>query len=222
LRFYFFILFGTWSLVLAILPIYMLKVGLTGGIGSGKTTVAKIFELLGVPVYYADEAAKRIMNEDDELKKSLQKQFGDAAYKNGELDRGYLSSKVFHDPYQLEFLNALVHPATLRDAANWMARQKTIYIIKEAALIFESGSSEQLDYVIGVYAPSSLRIKRTMERNGVTREEVVKRMNNQIDERIKMKLCDFVIYNDEEQLVIPQVLQLNQRLLELAGENPTS
>jgi dephospho-CoA kinase len=200
----------------------MLKIGLTGGIGSGKTTVAKIFELLGVPVYYADEAAKRIMNDDEELKRSIQKQFGEAAYKGGELDRAYLSSKVFQDPFQLEILNALVHPATLRDAARWMDRQKTAYTIKEAALIFESNAAEQLDYVIGVYAPVSLRIKRTMERNGVTREEVVKRMNNQIDEQIKMKLCDFVIYNDEEQLVMPQVLQLHQMLLQLAGENPKS
>jgi dephospho-CoA kinase len=197
----------------------VLRVGLTGGIGSGKTTVAKIFELLGAPVYYADEAAKRIMNEDDELKRAIQKQFGEAAYKSGELDRAYLSSKVFHDPFQLEILNALVHPATLRDAATWVDRQKTPYTIKEAALIFESNASEQLDYVIGVYAPASLRIKRTMERNGVPREEVVKRINNQIDERIKMKLCDFVIYNDEEQLVIPQVLQLDQKLLDLARES---
>jgi dephospho-CoA kinase len=196
----------------------MLKIGLTGGIGSGKTTVAKVFELLGAPVYYADEAAKRIMNEDVELKRAIQKQFGEVAYKNGELDRAYLSSKVFNDPFQLEILNALVHPATLRDAANWMNRQKTAYTIKEAALIFESGAAEQLDYIIGVYAPTELRIKRIMERNGMTHEEVAKRMNNQIDERIKMKLCDFVIYNDEEQLVIPQVLQLNQQLLEFARE----
>ncbi|TMI85267.1 MAG: dephospho-CoA kinase, partial [Bacteroidetes bacterium] len=193
----------------------VLRVGLTGGIGSGKTTVAKIFELLGVPVYYADDAAKRIMNEDADLKRSIQKQFGEAAYKSGELDRAYLSAKVFHDPFQLEMLNALVHPATIRDATKWMDRQEAAYTIKEAALIFESGAFEQLDYVIGVYAPASLRIKRTMGRNGVSREEVAKRMNNQIDERIKMKLCDFVIYNDEEQLVIPQVLQLNQKLLEL-------
>jgi len=200
----------------------VLRVGLTGGIGSGKTTVAKIFELLGVPVYYADEAAKRIMNEDEELKKSIQKQFGEAAYKGGELDRAYLSSKVFNDPFQLEMLNALVHPATIRDAANWMDRQQTAYTIKEAALIFESAASEQLDFVIGVYAPVDLRLKRTMHRNGVSREEVVKRMSNQIDERIKMKLCDFVVYNDEEQLVIPQVLQLNQTLLQLAREKSRS
>ncbi|HET9826319.1 MAG TPA: dephospho-CoA kinase [Chitinophagaceae bacterium] len=196
----------------------MLKVGLTGGIGSGKTTVAKIFELLGVPVYYADDEAKRIMNEDEELKKSIQRQFGENAYKNGELDRTYLAARVFHDPFQLEILNSLVHPATIRDAAKWMNQQDAPYTLKEAALIFESGAIEQLDYVIGVYAPLSLRMKRIMERNGVDQEEVIKRMNNQIDEQIKMKLCDFVIHNDEQQLVIPQVMELHQTLLRLSRE----
>lgn len=196
----------------------MLKLGLTGGIGSGKTTVAKVFELLGAPVYYADDEAKRIMNEDKQLRVSIQKHFGDAAYKNDELDRAYLASKVFHDPLQLEKLNSLVHPATIRDAAEWMNRQHTAYVIKEAALIFESGAAEHLDYVIGVYAPLPLRIKRTMERNDLNQDEVVKRMKNQIDEHIKMKLCDFVIYNDEQQLVIPQVIELHEKFLKLAKE----
>jgi dephospho-CoA kinase len=200
----------------------MLKFGFTGGIGSGKTTVAKIFELLVVPVYYADDAAKRIMNEDEELKVAIQKQFGRDAYKNGKLDRTYLSSKVFNDLFQLELLNALVHPATIRDAASWMSRQlaesggNIPYTIKEAALIFESGSAEQLDFIIGVDAPVELRIKRTMERNNSTYDEVLKRMNNQVDEKIKMKLCDFVIYNDEQQLLIPQVIELHEKLLGLA------
>src|ERR1043165_3634636 len=135
----------------------MMNIGLTGGIGSGKTTVAKIFELLGIPVYYADDSAKRIMSEDEDLKTAIQNQFGKEAYQNGELNRAYLSAKVFSDPSQLEVLNSIVHPATIRDAAKWMARQKTPYTIKEAALIFESGSAEQLDYVIGVYAPAPLR-----------------------------------------------------------------
>lgn len=199
----------------------MLKVGLTGGIGSGKTTVAKIFELLGAPVYYADDEARRIMNEDEDLRLSIQNRFGRDAYKNGELDRTYLASKVFHDPFQLEILNALVHPATIRDAARWMSRQNSPYTIKEAALIFESGASEQLDYIVGVYAPAALRIKRTMERNGISHEDVLKRMNNQIDEQIKMKLCDFVVYNDEQQLVIPQVIALHEKLLTLSGKVAT-
>ena len=191
----------------------MIKIGLTGGIGSGKTTVAKIFELLGIPVYYADDAAKRIMNEDEELKTAIQKQFGKDAYDNEGLDRTFLSAKVFTDPVQLEILNSLVHPATIRDAAKWMSQQKTSYTIKEAALIFESGSAEHLDYVIGVYAPTQLRIKRAMERNHLGYEEVTQRINKQVDENIKMKLCDFVIYNDEQHLLITQVIELHKKLL---------
>jgi dephospho-CoA kinase len=194
----------------------MIRVGLTGGIGSGKTTVAKIFELLGVPVYYADDAAKRIMNEDEELKLAIKKQFGDASYKNNELDRTYLSSKVFNDPVQLEKLNSLVHPATIRDAGNWMNKQKTPYTIKEAALIFESGAAEQLDYVIGIYASIETRIKRTMERDKISEDEIKKRMNAQLDEKIKLKLCDFILQNDEQQLLLPQVIELHKKLLELA------
>jgi len=197
----------------------MIRVGLTGGIGSGKTTVAKTFELLGVPVYYADDAARRIMKEDKELRAAIQKQFGDASYKNDELDRAYLASKVFNNPRQLEVLNALVHPATLRDAASWMTKQQAPYGIKEAALIFESGSAAQLDYVIGVYAPENLRVKRAMERNNMTHDEVVKRMGAQIDETIKMKLCDFVIRNDEQEPVIPQVLGLHEKLQKLAAKS---
>lgn len=197
----------------------VLRVGLTGGIGSGKTTVAKIFELLGIPVYYADDAAKKIMNEDNELKAAIQKQFGAEAYKNGELNRAYLSTKVFNDAFQLEILNSLVHPATIRDAARWMEGQKSSYTIKEAALIFESGSAEYLDYVIGVYAPAQLRIERTMERNHVGLDDVTQRMNKQLDEDMKMKLCDFVIYNDEKHLLIPQVIELHQKLLRLSREH---
>ncbi len=194
----------------------MMNIGLTGGIGSGKTTVAKIFELLGIPVYYADDAAKRIMSEDAQLKAAITKQFGKEAYSNGELNRAYLSAKVFNDPFQLEILNSLVHPATILDAAKWMSQQKTSYTIKEAALIFESGSAEYLDFVIGVYAPAQLRIQRAMERNHFSYEEVKQRMHKQLDEDMKMKLCDFVIYNDEQQLLIPQVIELHQKLLSLA------
>jgi dephospho-CoA kinase len=191
----------------------MLKIGLTGGIGSGKSTVAKVFEVLGIPVYYADDAAKRLMNEDTALQLKIQKQFGEAAYANGQLNRKYIADIVFTSPEKLELLNTIVHPATLQDAEKWMQQQTTPYAIKEAALIFESGAQEHLDFVIGVYAPAPLRIQRTMQRDGVTREEVIARMDKQLDETIKMRLCDFVITNDEQELLVPQVLALHRQLL---------
>ena len=193
----------------------MLKIGITGGIGSGKSTVAKLFEVLGIPVYYADNAAKQLMNENETLKQQVQKEFGNEAYTNGKVNRKYIADIVFANPEKLELLNSLVHPATLQDAEEWMNKQDAPYTIKEAALIFESGAQEQLDYVIGVYAPTPLRIQRTMQRDNISREEVMARMNKQIDETIKMRLCDFVITNDEQQMVIPQVIELHQKLLTL-------
>lgn len=192
----------------------MLQIGLTGGIGSGKSTIAKVFETLGIPVYYADDASKKLMNEDKELKKQIIRHFGDASYTDNQLNRSYIASVVFADKTKLELLNNLVHPATIRDAKRWMKEQNAPYAIKEAALIFESGSAEGLDYIIGVFAPQALRIKRTMDRDNVTKEAVINRMQNQVDEAMKMRLCDFVIYNDEQQLVIPQVLKLHELFLQ--------
>ena len=193
----------------------MLKIGITGGIGSGKSTVAKVFEVLGIPVYYADDAAKRLMNEDEELKEKIQIQFGNEVYKNGKLDKKYLADIVFSSPEKLALLNALVHPATLKDADAWMQKQITPYTLKEAALIFESGAQQNLDYVIGVTAPAPLRIQRTMNRDRITREAVIARMDKQMDETIKMKLCDFVIKNDEQEMLLPQVLALHEKLVAL-------
>ncbi|HSU28395.1 MAG TPA: dephospho-CoA kinase [Chitinophagaceae bacterium] len=191
----------------------MLKIGLTGGIGSGKSVVARVFEILGVPVYYADDAAKMLMNTDASLKASIIEHFGEEAYKQNLLDRKWLASVVFNDPAKLELLNSLTHPATIRDAENWMKRQKTPYIIKEAALLFESGSATHLDKVIGVSAPRSLRIKRVIARDGVTEQDVLKRISRQLDEDEKMKRCDYIIYNNEEEPVIPQVLLLHEKFL---------
>jgi dephospho-CoA kinase len=193
----------------------MLKVGLTGGIGSGKTTVAKIFELLNVPVYYADQASKRLYHTDKQLISEIKKYFGEDVYTNDVLNRSKLASIVFSNPTKLDLLNELVHPPTLRDAEEWMKRQTAPYVIKEAALLFESGSASGLDYVVGVQAPSHYRIKRAMERDGLKREEVLGRMNRQIDEDIKLRLCDFVIINNEQELVIPQVLELHRRFVGL-------
>lgn len=191
----------------------MLKIGITGGIGSGKSTVCRIFELLGIPVYYADTAAKEIMHTDGELKEKVMSHFGTHIYKDGKLDRAELGKLVFNDKEQLNILNSFVHPATIKHSEEWAARQTSPYVLKEAALLFESESFHYLDRIIGVFAPQSLRIQRVMKRDNVTREEVVARINKQIDENIKMRLCDYVIHNDEQQLVIPQVLSLHQTIM---------
>ncbi len=194
-----------------------LKVGLTGGIGSGKSTVAKIFQVLGIPVFDADSVAKSIMNEDEDLKKNLIAQFGKDTYIDGVLNRKYLASIVFSDPYKLELLNSLTHPVTIKAAKEWMAKQTSPYTIKEAALLFESGTAGDLDIVIGVYTPLNMRLQRVMARDSTNIEDVKKRISNQIDENMKMKLCDFVIFNDEQQLLVEQVLNLHEKLLNLSN-----
>jgi dephospho-CoA kinase len=193
----------------------MLKIGLTGGIGSGKSTVAKVFEVLSIPVYYADDAAKHLMNEDEALKQKLIQQFGTETYVDGKLNRQHIAAIVFNNKEKLELLNSLVHPATIADAQQWFSQQTAPYVIKEAALLFESGTAEGLDKIIGVYAPETIRLKRVMDRDGVSADEVKRRMKNQIEETVKMRLCDFVINNNEQQAVLPQVLQLHEQLLEL-------
>ena len=197
----------------------MLKVGLTGGIGSGKSMVAKLFEKLGIPVYYADAEAKRIMNEDPELRSSLLSVFGREAYFEGTLNRKYIASVVFGDKEKLARLNAIVHPATIADSERWMRSQHTAYAIKEAALIFESGTNQYLDYIIGVSAPASMRTRRIMARDMVTEKAVESRMQNQLDEDEKMGRCDFVILNNESVLVLPQVLELHDKLMEISSQS---
>ena len=194
----------------------MKRIGLTGGIGSGKSTVAYIFEVLGIPVYYADAASKRLMNDDQELKDKIKNAFGEDAYVNESLNREYLSEQVFNDSEKIILLNSIVHPATIKDAEEWMQMQKAPYVIKEAALIFESGSNKGLDYIIGVKSPIELRIKRAMQRDNISAEQVRARMDKQMDEETKIRLCDYVIVNDEQQMLIPQVLALHEKFLKLA------
>lgn len=199
-----------------------LRIGLTGGIGSGKSTVARIFEILGVPVFYADREARQIMNSQESLKKSILQYFGPGSYKEGVLNSSYLASIVFSDPAKLALLNSLVHPATRKEAERWMQQQTAPYAIHEAALLFEAGVQEQLDYVIGVSAPAELRLQRTCERDLISREEAMQRINSQLNEEEKMSRCDFIVFNDEQQLVIPQVLLLHEKLLTLAHAKTSS
>lgn len=193
----------------------MLKIGITGNIGSGKTTVSKVFEVLGIPVFYADDAAKRVMVEDAILMDGIKATFGRESYfDDGALNRRYIASIVFNDEEQLAKLNSLVHPAVFRAFDEWAAQVKNApYIMKEAALLFESDSYKMCDRSIMVTAPLELRIERVVQRDGFTREEILSRDARQFSEEKKIELADFVIRNDDTELVIPQILALHERFL---------
>jgi dephospho-CoA kinase len=181
--------------------------------------VAAIFEVLGIPVSFADREARRVMNEDPGLRQQIIAHFGPDAYAGATLNRSWMAAQVFTNPEKLETLNSLVHPATIREGQQWMRSLagSVPYAIREAALIFETRTAGHLDFIIGVHAPAALRIHRTMQRDGLTREEVLQRMRNQVDEEIKMMLCDAVIQNDGLQALLPQVLTLHERLLQQAA-----
>ena len=196
----------------------MLKIGITGGIGSGKTTVCQIFSLLGVPVFYADIVAKDLMVTDAVLIAQVKRAFGNKAYfDNGSLNRKHVSDIVFNNKRELEKLNSYVHPAVFRAMDVWASQQKSSYVLKEAALLFESGSYRQNDFNILVSADEDLRIKRVMERDGVTHDKVEARMRNQLSEQERLNKADFVIDNNGTQLLIPQVLHLHQVFLDKAS-----
>lgn len=196
----------------------MLKIGLTGNMGSGKTTVSKVFEILGVPVFYADNEAKNVMVTDIQLVEQIKSVFGAAAYfDDGTLNRKHISGIVFNDKSKLAKLNAMVHPAVFRAFDNWVTQYENVpYVIKEAALLFESDSYKLCDYTVMVQAPLEERIKRVMGRDGLTRTEVESRNANQFSDDKKTQLANYVIHNDETQLIIPQVLKLHSLFLSLS------
>ncbi len=195
----------------------MLRVGITGGIGSGKTTVCKIFAQFGIPIYSADDQAKRLMVEDDDLVEAIERLFGIQAYTDdGLLNTRHISEMAFNDASLLQKLNALVHPAVTNDFREWSLKQTSPYVIKEAALMYESGSYRELDYVVTVSAPKELRITRSMERDSSTREQVLARLKKQWSENDRNDAADFIILNDGKHALIPQVQDLHQRFLEEA------
>lgn len=192
-------------------------VGITGGIGSGKSTVARIFSILGIPIYYADDRAKWLMANDPDLKKQIQVNFGNESYsEEGVLNRAFLASKVFSDEEKVKTINGLVHPAVRADFETWAYAQKSPYVLKEAALLFETGSYKDLDKVINVSSPIRIRISRVLMRDPHRNE---KQVNDIIDKQLpdeeKNKLADFVIKNTDNKMLIPQVLEIHKQLMKV-------
>jgi dephospho-CoA kinase len=191
-----------------------LLVGITGGIGSGKSTVCKLFSLLGIPVYTADDRAKWLMAQDPELRNQISTTFGAAAYSStGELNRSFLAETVFPSPEKIAALNALVHPAVRKDFEQWIAAQTAPYLIKEAALLFETGAAKELDYVINVSSPLRIRMARVLLRDPFRSEDQVNQIiNQQLPDEEKNELADFCIKNTDNKLLIPQVLEVHAKL----------
>lgn len=192
----------------------MVKVGVTGGIGSGKTTVCKMFASMGIPIYYADKEAKRLMNFDTDLKNNIKKLLGEEAYhNNGRLHRANVAQLIFNDKKKLEALNQLVHPAVRKDADEWHSRQDAPYTIQEAALFVENGSYKLLDKLIVVTAPEELRIQRVMKRDNTSKEKIQQRIRNQMDEQEKVKKADFVLSNDGKSSIIQQIHAIHKAII---------
>ena len=190
----------------------MIKVGLTGGIGSGKSTVAKIFERLSIPVFYADEQAKEILNTNPLVKENLLEYFGAALYADDQLNRAFLAEKIFNNSAAIAHVNSVVHPAVADAFENWCAQQNANYVLKEAAILFETGAYKQLDYNILVSANKDLRFNRVKARNAWADAEIEKRMASQWTDKQKIPLSDFVIYNNQTELLIPQILEVHENI----------
>ncbi len=193
-----------------------LRIGITGNIGSGKTTVCQIFATLGIPIYYADPAARRLMETDPALIRAITKLLGPRAYNpDGSLDRAYVAKQIFGNERLLRPLNNLVHPAVGRDGLRWHRAQSGVpYTLYEAALIYESSGDRAMDAVIVVRAPEAIRVRRVMERDGVSEADVRARMARQWPEARKVDQADFVIDNDGEHALVPQVLAIHRTLKE--------
>ena len=196
----------------------MMVVGLTGGIGSGKTTVADFFKQLGVPVYIADEAGKRLMETSSEIRDRILELFGSAAYEAAKPQRKYIASKAFKDPGLLGALNNIIHPAVEKDFKTWVSKQSSAYVIYEAAILFETGSYKKCDFSILVTAPEKMRIQRLQKRDDSSREEIQQRMNNQWSDEKKSELADFLINNEDLDHTKQQVEHIHGEILK-AGKN---
>lgn len=198
----------------------MLKVGVTGGIGSGKSTACKVFETLGIPVFYADTEAKKLLNDDNALKEQVRAVFGSGIYGPEGLRNKELAQLVFNDPDKLGALNDLVHPAVRKVFSRFQeSHRMEPYVIFEAAILFESGASDLMDRTLVVAAPEELRIKRVMKRDQVQREEVLARMKNQQDPEKINAQADYLVINDENKLLLPQIIRLHHLFLKSENNN---
>jgi dephospho-CoA kinase len=191
----------------------VMKLGITGGIGSGKTSVCRVFSTFGIPVFSADSAAKEIMENDKEVIRLINNVAGKDLYSSGSLDRAGLASLIFHDTTLLKKVNALVHPIVFEQFMSWTKVQTSPYVIMEAAILFESGASGMVDRTALVVAPVEERISRVIHRNNLSREKVLARMRNQMDDETKIKLADYVIENSENDMIIPSVLKIHEDIL---------
>jgi len=191
----------------------MIIVGLTGGIGSGKTTVAKAFESLGVSIYIADDEAKKLMITSKVLIRQLKKLFGEQAYIEGALNRAFLANAIFNDKALLKKMNAIVHPKVARHFKRWLAKQNSAYIIKEAAILFENGSYKNCDYIITVTAPKEERIKRVIKRDSSSKEKVLSVIKNQWTDKMKVEKSHFVINNIDLKATKTKVLEIHNQLI---------
>lgn len=192
-----------------------IKVGITGGIGSGKSTVCKIFKLLGVPVFEADIVAKQLQHANQKIKQGLIRLFGEDIYTHeGIVDRKKLADIIFNNDLMLSEVNELIHPVVHEEFENWLKKQNSIYIIQEAAILFESGFYKTMDFTILISASEEQRIDRVMKRDGMNREIIIQRMKKQWNEEKKQKLASFVIHNDNTNLVVPEIIKINKNLKE--------
>ncbi len=189
------------------------RLGVTGGIGSGKSTVCKTFNVLGIPVFSADEEGRRIMDTDTRLKDDLNNIIGEDLYASGELDRVRLASLIFNDNDLLDSVNRLVHPLVYDKYREWCGQQCSDYVIFEAAILFEAGAEEYVDMILAVIAPLEERVKRVMERNKMSREQVMERVKNQISDKEMIERSDYYINNSDNEMIIPAVLEIHNRIL---------
>jgi len=192
----------------------MITVGLTGGIGSGKTLISKVFNCLGIPIFNADYEAKKIMNSDEDVILQIKHEFGDDIYGIESINRKRLASIIFEDKNALIKINSIIHPKVRESFMTWSnIKEDYPYVIEEAAILFESNAYKELDFTINVHAHELIRINRVVERDQVSVESVKSRMKNQLSDEKRISLADYTIYNDGSRMVLPQILEIHQKIL---------